>query len=588
VHSSIFPVNRLRTSIRFLMGVAIGLIGLADMASALLPKLNWDILLGTWPVDVHHGAPKLTVVVGFFLVMLSYGMIRGKRQAWSIALLLLLLSAFLHILRAGSILSSLVAFALAMLLLLLFRSFNARSDPPSVRRGYIALLTGMGIVTVYTIGGFIVLYNQLEDMIDRLSIEQVLLRMLTHTQLYLPHGTQAFVFGHALPLLCLSAVLYGIVQILQPVAAALLPNEQEREHATILTRLYGTNSISYFALDADKSYFFSKTGKAVLSYVLEGNVAVVAGDPIGSEEELLPMLKQFIAFCNEQDWTIVFWQVGDTLINLYRSVGLHMLKIGEDAIINTHTFTLSGNAMANVRSSAKRAEKEGLHIVFSRGQVENVEQLIQMEWISRVWLAKKGGSEKGFSMGHFDMHRDDKEQLYALAVDATNKVHAFVNFVPIYGRNGWGLDLMRRAQDAAPGTMELLLARSIDYLKGAGADIVSLGLAPLSNANQTEATFLGNSIDFLNHQFSDQEKNRSLFNFKKKFHPTWESRYLLFSNTLTLPKVGWAIYHAHQGDASLVDVIYRSLKDRVVVRPAQKRSAVLAEMAGHAATGGLQ
>jgi len=32
-------------------------------------------------------------------------------------------------------------------------------------------------------------------------------------------------------------------------------------------------------------------------------------------------------------------------------------------------------------------------------------------------------------------------QLYALAVDASNRVHAFVSFVPIYGRHGWGLDL---------------------------------------------------------------------------------------------------------------------------------------------------
>ena len=143
----------LATRTRFLIGLATGLTGFADMASAIVPKLNWNMLLGTWPVDVHYGAAKLTVVVGFFLLMLSSGLMRGKRQAWNTTLLLLLLSAFLHILRGGSILSSIIAFVLAMLLLLLFRHFRARSDRPSVRRGYVALLTGMGIVTVYTIGG---------------------------------------------------------------------------------------------------------------------------------------------------------------------------------------------------------------------------------------------------------------------------------------------------------------------------------------------------------------------------------------------------------------------------------------------------
>ena len=67
-----------------------------------------------------------------------------------------------------------------------------------------------------------------------------------------------------------------------------------------------------------------------------------------------------------------------------------------------------------------------------------------MEQISATWLASKGGSEMGFSMGHFDP-QGDTEQLTALAVDNDNKVHAFVTFVPFYGRHGWGLDLMRRA-----------------------------------------------------------------------------------------------------------------------------------------------
>src|SRR5258706_4085395 len=165
----------------------------------------------------------------------------------------------------------------------------------------------------------------------------------------------------------------------------------------------------------------------------------------------------------------------------------------------------------------------------------------------------------GFSMGHFDACGDE-EQVSALAVDDANQVHAFVTFVPIYGRNGWGLDLMRWAKWAAPGTMELLLARSIESLKREGADIVSLGLAPQSNVNDTDPTFLGTSIDFLTHRFGNPGKNRSLFTFKKKFQPCWENRYLVYSNSLTLPKVGWSLYHAHQRDVSLFMLLHRSIK----------------------------
>src|SRR5438105_8098288 len=87
-----------RTPVRTVIGLITGLVGLADMLSAIVPKLNWDILLGAWPmIKPKIPAQTLIVVVGFFLIMLSSGLVRGKRHAWLITLALLLLSMFLHI-----------------------------------------------------------------------------------------------------------------------------------------------------------------------------------------------------------------------------------------------------------------------------------------------------------------------------------------------------------------------------------------------------------------------------------------------------------------------------------------------------------
>jgi len=557
-----FSSDRVRTTTRRVIALIIGLVGLADMLSAIVPKLNWDILLGAWPIVVYGTqAQTLTVVVGFFLIMLSYGLARGKKHAWRIALFLLLLSALLHVLRSGSILATIIALVLAVLLNALSSFFQAKSDPPSVWRGYTALILGLGLVTFYTIGGFITLYKGVEPLIDRFGVDGAILRILTRAHMrHLAHSTPLFFFEHALPVLCVSAVLYGMVQLFRPVAAILLPNTEKRNLVGEHVRLHGTNSISYFALDSDKSYFFSTSGRSVISYVLEGSTAVVAGDPIGPEDEMHLILKQFTAFCQEQDWTIVFWQVRVEYVALYRGVGLHQFKIGEDAVIHVQNFTLKGGAMANIRTSAKRAEKEGLQVVFYQGQVTDSWHYIQMEQISHAWLASKGGCEMGFSMGHFDP-KGDPEQLTVLAIDADNKVHAFVTFVPIYGRRGWALDLMRRAPQPAPGTMELLLARSLEFMKDRNIEMASLGLAPLSNANGEEETFLGNSIDFLTGRFGNPAKNQSLFNFKKKFQPTWEGRYLFYSDTLSLPRIGWALYHAHQRDASLLSTISSTISD---------------------------
>ncbi len=556
-----------RNRIRSILGLMTGLTGLANMLTGILPRPSWDVLLGEWPVDAHHGVHKLLVVVGFFLVMLSYGMMRGKRQAWVATSILLLLSAVLYMLSRGPVFATVLIDVLVLLLIVFARHFRARSDPPTIRRGYISLVAGLGIVTLYSIGGLLVLYDQFESLIDRFGPVEVLLRLLTNSHLpqLSSYGTHAFFLGRVLPILCLSAVLYGMALILRPVAEALLPNEQERRAAFALTRMYGTNTISYFAFEMGKSFFFSNSGKSFISYVLEGDVAVVAGDPVGPEEEMLPVISQFISFCHEQDWTTIFWQVRDVYTGLYRQAGMHLLKIGEDPVITVDTFTLVGKAMANVRTSIRHAEKAGLHVVFYRGHVRDAGQLAQMEQISRAWLASKGGSEMGFSMGRFDVHGDD-EQVYALAVDADNNVYGFVSFVPIYGRKGWGIDLMRRKAQIPVGTIELLIVRSMEYLKASGAEIVSLGLAPMSNINHSDETFLEYGIDFLSNFVGDLSKKASLCNFKKKFQPRWESRYLIYSSTLRLPKAGWALYRAHQRNVSIYRMVHQALNKRRAAR----------------------
>ncbi|MBV9021240.1 MAG: hypothetical protein JOZ71_11045 [Ktedonobacteraceae bacterium] len=130
----------LRNCIRTLLGMMAGLVGIVNMLSIILAKPNWASLF-TWPMPAPHNTAKLAVIVGFLLLMLSYGVIRGKRQAWRATVLLLLISAFLYVLYSGPMLITLPSLALLTLLVFCSQDFCAKSDPPSVWRGYLALLT---------------------------------------------------------------------------------------------------------------------------------------------------------------------------------------------------------------------------------------------------------------------------------------------------------------------------------------------------------------------------------------------------------------------------------------------------------------
>jgi phosphatidylglycerol lysyltransferase len=48
------------------------------------------------------------------------------------------------------------------------------------------------------------------------------------------------------------------------------------------------------------------------------------------------------------------------------------------------------------------------------------------------------------------------------------------------------------------------------------------------------ATFVTDRLHLL-------ESRHTLFNFKQKFHPHWESRYIVINSTLALPKIALAV-----------------------------------------------
>lgn len=318
-----------------------------------------------------------------------------------------------------------------------------------------------------------------------------------------------------------------------------------RQAALSLISMYGYNSLASFALDSQKRLFFSSTGRAFISYVLQSEVVLVLGDPIGPVQELPLVLAEFLAFWRARHKPIAFWQVREELLDLYRSHKLHALKIGEDAIIDAQNFTLKGSKIANVRTSARRAEKSAMHVIFYKGTVIPASHCEQMARISHTWLTRKGGCEMGFSMGRFEPG-NEPEQFTALAFDPHGTLHAFLTFIPIYGRNGWSLDLLRRDEQATPGSMELLIVRSLEYFKEHGNTTVSLGLAPLNNNNQCPTSLLDRFCSILLQHSSKFQHFQTLTTFKQKFQPSWENRYLVFSHQLSLPQIGLALNAVHQ------------------------------------------
>lgn len=347
-----------------------------------------------------------------------------------------------------------------------------------------------------------------------------------------------------------------------------------------LIRDYGSNSLAFFGLSPENLHFLAPDGAGLVNYRLVSNVAVVLGDPVCAPEACEHVTQSFLDFCARQHWRVAFYQASSEHLAIYRALNLRAFKMGEEAILHPQTFTLRGSAMANVRTSCRRAERDGVILHWYDG-LPPVEVMQQLERVSSAWLEHKAGehaAETGFSTGRLDELKKSVERADAIAhlsvpshsspgavprfvtgvaTMSAGTACAFVTFTPIYGdvttevmatgkRSemqgwGWSLDLMRRVPDAPPGVMELLLVGALERFRCCGAHVVSLGLVALADTSQEMTPVERQLVRLVTDRLHLLENHETLFNFKQKFHPCWQSRYLVTNTTLALPKIALAV-----------------------------------------------
>src|SRR4029453_6519860 len=106
------------------------------------------------------------------------------------------------------------------------------------------------------------------------------------------------------------------------------------------------------------------------------------------------------------------------------------------------------------------------------------------------------------------------------------------------------LDLMRKRSGAVSGTMDLLLARSLDCLRDEGLAEASLANPPLANVGGPRG-LPEHAAALLFEKMNGVYGYKTLFQFKKKFAPRWEGRYLVYPRGIDLPRVAYAMSTVH-------------------------------------------
>lgn len=294
-------------------------------------------------------------------------------------------------------------------------------------------------------------------------------------------------------------------------------------------------TFAHLALVGDKELLLGASGNAFLMFGTAGRSWIALGDPVGPEEEHAELVWRFREMVDRHGGWTVFYQVSRHGLPLYLDLGLTLLKIGEEARVPLAAFHLDGQERKKMRNAIHRVEREGCAFeVVPAAEVPPL--LAELAEVSDGWLELRNTREKGFSLGCFD---DEYLRRTPLAlVRRGGRIVAFANLWLGAEREELSFDLMRHRSDAPAGVMDYLLAELLLWGRDGGYRWCNLGMAPLSGLESRALAPLWTRLGALLFRHGESLYNfQGVRQFKDKFDPVWEPRYLASPGGAALPRI---------------------------------------------------
>lgn len=530
------------------------IVGIVNLISAVTPNLprRTELIKEFIPFDIRVGGHFFAAITGFILLTLAANLLRRKRVAWLLTIALLIISIISHLIKGLDYEESLLAGVLLGQLILMRHIFTAQSDRPSIAQGIRVLIGALLFTLAYGTIGFFLLDKQYTVNFDLAeALLQTFAMFFTSDNAGLEPKTRfGQFFANSIYFVGATTLVYALFMLLRPVLLRNPALAGERKRAKEIVEKYGNSSLSRFILFDDKAYYFSPSSKSVIGYVAKGRCAIALGDPIGPIEERQEIIIGFQLFCEKNDWYPAFYQTLPGDLNIYENLGYRTLKIGEEAIVDLHNFTLQGKANQNLRNAVNKLTKSGHQVKFYQPPIPD-ELLQELKIISDEWLKMMQGSEKKFSVGCFDNAYLCECEIAAVYTPQ-GKISAFANVVSEYQKNEITIDLMRRRAEVENGTMEFLFILMFQHFQQLNYDSFNLGLSALSGVGETQdSRSLEKFVKYLYEHLNKFYHFKGLHTFKNKFSPHWEARYLVYPNLAALPDVVVTLVRADSGDRLL-------------------------------------
>ncbi len=315
-----------------------------------------------------------------------------------------------------------------------------------------------------------------------------------------------------------------------------------------LQTLYGYNPHSLVSIAPGALLWSNPDIDGAIVYGEFGRVWLAAGDPLAPLEDMAELARQFAAFAKAQNRVVAFVPTSAAFAQMVAPHDFTAVKCGAAPYFDLKAWNPRGDSAKKLRAGINQARRAGVTL---EALGDELDERLKQEaaQLCLHWLGKRQAAATFGWLVALDpfLHAEYKKYF---AARVNGKLVGFLAASPIPARKGWYLEDVLREPDAPQGTATLLVFEALMKLKTEGAELATLGTAPLAtngaNDVPTEHRMVARTLEVASTRLGAFYNFEGLRRFKGKFVPSWwESEYALAQRGVAMPpRVGHAIVRA--------------------------------------------
>lgn len=321
----------------------------------------------------------------------------------------------------------------------------------------------------------------------------------------------------------------------------MLPTSDALARTHALVQEYGRDAMAPFKLRTDVGHLFAPARDAVLAFRVENGALLVSGDPVGTADGQLAVLRLARELAEHAGLSFGVTTASAALADqLHEAFGMRPIYMGCEAVVATAGFSLQGGRIKKVRQAHRRVQGAGYALVRRRGTDLSTQDRAALR---RLYVATRATDEQSFAMAPESIEAPglDEADFFFAQHEQTGEIGGVMVFVPLAGRSMWSLALQLRDPGSPNGVIDALVADAVLAAQAERVEAISLNFAAargyLHEPVQGFWPHVARALARLATRWTQIDDLRA---HNEKFSPTWEPRYLVVEHVLDLPRLAFA------------------------------------------------